>query len=85
MPVHPNRGAIGRAAVIAGVVALLLGAFIGAALSSVIWILLVPKLWPHMGQWLREHLRYMAPEISKKLPFAPFVLAGTILALLWFH
>ena len=63
----------------------LLGAFIGAALSSVIWILLVPKLWPHMGQWLREHLRYLGPTLSKKLPFAPFVLIGTILTLYWIH
>jgi len=63
----------------------LLGAFIGAALSSVIWILLVPKLWPHMGQWLREHLRYLGPRLSKKLPFAPFVLIGTILTLCWIH
>ena len=63
----------------------LLGAFIGAALTSALWILLVPKLWLHMSQGLREHLRYMAPEMSKKLPFAPFVLSGTILTLLWFH
>ena len=63
----------------------LLGVFIGAALTSALWILLVPKLWLHMRQGLRKHLRYMAPEMSKKLPFAPFVLAGTILALLWFH
>ena len=64
---------------------LLLGAFIGAALSSALWILLVPKLWLHMRQGLREHLRYMAPELSKKLPFAPFVLTGTILTLAWIH
>ncbi|MEX5663564.1 prepilin peptidase [Pseudomonas fluorescens] len=63
----------------------LLGAFIGAAVSSVIWLLLAPKLWPHMGQGLREHLRYLAPTLSKKLPFAPFVLIGTILTLYWIH
>ncbi|MDD1003472.1 MULTISPECIES: prepilin peptidase [Pseudomonas] len=63
----------------------LLGAFIGAALSSVIWILLVPKLWPHMGQGLREHLRYLGQPLSKKLPFAPFVLTGTFLTLCWIH
>ncbi|MEN5312857.1 prepilin peptidase [Pseudomonas koreensis] len=63
----------------------LLGAFIGAALSSAIWLLLVPKLWLHMSQRLREHLRYMQPGKSKKLPFAPFVLIGTMLTLLWIH
>ncbi|VVN90249.1 hypothetical protein PS718_01829 [Pseudomonas fluorescens] len=63
----------------------LLGAFIGAALTSALWMLLVPKLWLYMSQRLIEHLRYMAPEMSKKQPFAPFVLAGTVLTLLWFH
>jgi len=63
----------------------LLGAFIGAALSSVLWIVLVPKLWLHMHQGLREHLRYLGPSLSKKLPFAPFVLIGTILTLCWIH
>ena len=63
----------------------LLGAFIGAALTSALWMLLAPKLWLHMSQGLREHLRYMAPNVSKKLPFAPFVLSGIILTLLWFH
>ncbi|MFJ2321583.1 prepilin peptidase [Pseudomonas sp. NPDC087817] len=64
---------------------LLLGAFIGAALSSALWILLVPKLWLHMSQGLRERLRYLGPYKSKKLPFAPFVLIGTVLTLLWIH
>ncbi|WLH36322.1 A24 family peptidase [Pseudomonas sp. FP2196] len=63
----------------------LLGTFIGAALTSAIWLLVVPKLWLHMSQGLRERLRYMAPEKSKKLPFAPFVLVGTFLTLLWIH
>jgi prepilin peptidase CpaA len=63
----------------------LLGAFIGAALVSALWIVVVPKLWLHMSQRLRECLRYLAPGKSKKLPFAPFVLMGTILTLIWIH
>ncbi len=63
----------------------LLGVFIGAALASAIWVLLGPRLWLHMSQRLRERLRYMEPEASKKLPFAPFALAGSMLTLLWFH
>jgi prepilin peptidase CpaA len=63
----------------------LLGAFIGAALVSALWLLLAPKLWLHMSQGLRQRLRYMEPSKSKKLPFAPFVLTGTILTLLWIH
>ncbi|PKA69535.1 prepilin peptidase CpaA [Pseudomonas baetica] len=62
-----------------------LGAFIGAALSSALWLLLAPKLWLHMRQGLRERLRYLQPDKSKKLPFAPFVLIGTILTLCWIH
>lgn len=63
----------------------LLGAFIGAALASVLWIILVPKLWLHKTQWLSKHLPYLVPQPSKKLPFAPFVLIGTILTLIWIH
>jgi prepilin peptidase CpaA len=64
---------------------ILLGAFAGAALSSALWLLLVPKLWLHMSQRLREYLRYFGPDASKKLPFAPFVLIGTGVTLYWIH
>jgi len=60
-----------------------LGAFIGAGVASVIWLLLAPKVWPHIGQGLREHLRHLAPDKSKKLPFAPFVWVGVVLSLHW--
>ena len=60
----------------------LLGAFIGAAVATVLWLLLAPKLWPLMGQGLRDCLGHLAPEPSKKLPFAPFLLVG--FALVWF-
>ena len=61
-----------------------LGAFIGAGVASVLWLLLAPKLWPHMGQGLRGHVRHLTPDKSKKLPFAPFVLIGAVLSLHWF-
>ncbi|PCR96490.1 prepilin peptidase [Pseudomonas sp. FW215-R2] len=63
----------------------LLGIFIGAGAASLIWILLAPRVWLHMSQGLRHRLRYMAPSMSKKLPFAPFVLIGFLLALPWIH
>jgi prepilin peptidase CpaA len=59
--------------------------FIGAALASVVWWLLAPRVWLHMSQGLRVHLRSMQPDASKKPPFAPFVLAGSLLALYWIH
>ncbi|MGF6202965.1 prepilin peptidase [Pseudomonas laurylsulfatiphila] len=62
-----------------------LGTFIGAGLASVFWLLLAPRVWLHMSQGLRTHLFYMAPEMSNRQPFAPFVLAGLMLTLGWLH
>lgn len=63
----------------------ILGVFIGAGIASVLWLLLAPGIWLHMSQRLRKRLQYLAPGSSKKLPFAPFVLVGTIPVLIWFH
>jgi prepilin peptidase CpaA len=63
----------------------ILGVFIGAGFASVVWMLLAPRVWLHMSQGLRDRLRYLGPTMSKKLPFAPFVLIGTLLVLLWIH
>jgi prepilin peptidase CpaA len=63
----------------------ILGVFIGAGVASLVWMLLAPRVWLHMSQGLRQRLRYLAPDKSKKLPFAPFVLIGTGLVLLWIH
>jgi len=64
---------------------LLLGIFIGAGVASIVWMLLAPRVWLHMSQGLRRRLRYMRPSMSKKLPFAPFVLIGFVLVLPWIH
>ncbi|MHC8316355.1 prepilin peptidase [Pseudomonas sp. LB3P31] len=58
-----------------------LGTIIGAGLASILWLLISPKLWLYMSQSLRERLRYMGPEMSKKQPFAPFVLVGAALTM----
>jgi prepilin peptidase CpaA len=63
----------------------LLGGFIGAGLASAFWLLLAPRLWLYMGQGLRERLRYLGPGTSRKQPFAPFVLVGMLLTLVWMH
>jgi prepilin peptidase CpaA len=63
----------------------ILCAFIGAGVASLLWWLLAPRVWLHMGQGLRAQLGYLQPEASKKLPFAPFVLAGVLLAMPWIH
>ncbi|MBT2375120.1 prepilin peptidase [Pseudomonas fluorescens] len=58
---------------------------IGSAVASVLWLILAPRLWPLMAQGLRERLRYLAPEASTKLPFAPFLLMGFGFAWFWIH
>ncbi len=63
----------------------LLGAFIGAGLASVFWLLLAPRVWLHMSQGLRDRLRFLGPQVSKKQPYAPFVLIGLVCTLLWTH
>jgi prepilin peptidase CpaA len=61
-----------------------LGVFIGAGLASVCWLLLAPRVWLLIGQWLRHRLRYLQPGLSKKQPFAPFLLVGLLLTFVWF-
>ncbi|HEF4761770.1 TPA: prepilin peptidase [Pseudomonas putida] len=56
-----------------------LGVFIGAGLASLCWLLLAPRVWLYMGQWLRDRLHYLQPGMSKKQPFAPFLLVGLLL------
>jgi prepilin peptidase CpaA len=63
----------------------ILGVFIGAGVASAVWLLLAPRVWLHMSQGLRDRLRYLGPTMSKKLPFAPFVLVGTVFVMLWIH
>ncbi|MGP6457766.1 A24 family peptidase [Pseudomonas parakoreensis] len=63
----------------------ILCAFIGAGVASLLWLLVAPRVWLHMSQRLREHLRYMEPGVSKKLPFAPFVLLGVLASIHWIH
>ncbi|MEO6680121.1 MAG: prepilin peptidase [Pseudomonas sp.] len=62
-----------------------LGAFIGAGVASVLWLLLAPKVWLHMNQRFRLGVRYLDPELSKNQPYAPFVLIGMACTLYWIH
>ncbi|NVZ67585.1 prepilin peptidase [Pseudomonas costantinii] len=63
----------------------LLWSFIGAAVANLLWILLASKLWPFMSPGVKACLGYLAPQASKKLPFAPFLLAGFAAAWFWIH
>ncbi|WP_446433806.1 prepilin peptidase [Pseudomonas sp. 1152_12] len=63
----------------------LLYSFIGAATANLLWLVMVPKLWLHMNQGLKRHMGYLAPNLSKKMPFAPFLLVGFTFAWVWIH
>ena len=52
---------------------------------QLLWLLLAPRVWLHMSQGLRDRLRYLGPTMSKKLPFAPFVLVGVLASIHWIH
>lgn len=61
----------------------LLGTFIGAALASGLWWLLAPRLLPAADQPLARSLQYLDPRQGQKYAFAPFVLVGMALTLIW--
>jgi len=63
----------------------LLWSFVGAAVANLVWLILAPTLWPHMNQHLKKHMGYLAPGVSKKQPFAPFLLVGFSVAWFWIH
>jgi len=57
----------------------LLGTFIGAGVTSVIWILTRQKLIPQMDQWVSDRYTQMDALSSNKHPFVPHLLAGFLL------
>ena len=54
----------------------ILGTFIGAGATTVVWLLARQKIWPHMPQWFTSRYVCLSPESSNKQPFVPFLLAG---------
>jgi len=61
----------------------LLGTFIGAGVTSVLWLLIASGLWRYMNQSLAGYLQHLDPRQSKKYAFAPFVFLGMVLTVLW--
>lgn len=61
----------------------LLGTFVGAGVTSLGWLMMRQKLWPHLSQRLRRRYSNMGPETSNKQPFVPFLLAGFMLTALF--
>ena len=61
---------------------MVLGTFIGAGLSAAVWVLIASKITPVFNQRLSVHSLGNTGELSKKLPFAPFLLCGFTLTVL---
>lgn len=61
---------------------MILGTFIGAALCAGGWLLIAPKIHSILNQRLKTAPANQTGIASKKLPFAPFLLAGFLLTLL---
>lgn len=61
----------------------LLGTFIGAGAALLIWVASRRWLWSLLSQKLKKRVRTLIEESSNKQPFAPFLLAGFLLALIW--
>lgn len=63
----------------------LLGTFIGSGICVVLWFLSRRWLWSLLNQKVKNRLRQLQEEASKKQPFAPFLLGGFLLAAVWIH
>ncbi|MCE6984010.1 prepilin peptidase, partial [Pseudomonas frederiksbergensis] len=63
----------------------LLGTFIGAGVAVVAWLLGRRWLWSLLSQKVKNRLKQLNEESSKKQPFAPFLLVGFLLAAVWIH
>jgi len=61
----------------------LLGTFIGAGVTSLLWLLLRQKFWIHVSQGVANRYPHLGPEASNKQPFAPFLFVGFVLSLLY--
>jgi prepilin peptidase CpaA len=63
----------------------ILGTFIGAGMTSVIWLLTRQKIWIHVTQGFRDRYPNLAPQASSKQPFVPFLFLGFIGTVVWLH
>ncbi|MCU1723986.1 prepilin peptidase [Pseudomonas sp. 5P_5.1_Bac1] len=63
----------------------LLGTFIGAGVAVLVWMISRRWLWSLLNQKVKKRLQAIHEEVSKKQPFAPFLMAGFLLAALWIH
>ncbi|AIL63840.1 prepilin peptidase [Pseudomonas alkylphenolica] len=62
-----------------------LGTFIGAGIAVLIWLSSRRWLWSLLSQKVKNRIKQLTEDSANKQPFAPFILAGFVLASVWIH
>lgn len=60
-----------------------LGTFIGAGVTVLVWMLGRRRLWTLANPKVKKRLQRLAEQMGDKQPFAPYVLAGFLLTAVW--
>ncbi len=60
-----------------------LGTFIGAGVSVLVWLLTRRRLWTLLNPKLKKRLQALTEEMGDKQAFVPYVLAGFLLTAVW--
>lgn len=60
-----------------------LGTFIGAGVSVVLWLLTRRRLWTLLNPKVKKRLATLTEEMGDKQAFVPYVLAGFLLTAVW--
>ena len=60
-----------------------LGTFIGAGVSVVLWLLTRRRLWTLLNPKVKKRMTTLTEEMGDKQAFVPYVLAGFLLTAVW--
>ena len=60
-----------------------LGTFIGAGVSVLVWLLARRRLWLLLNPKIKKRLQALAEEMGDKQAFVPYVLTGFLLTAVW--
>ena len=60
-----------------------LGTFIGAGVSVLLWLLTRRRLWTLANPKVKKRLQALTEEMGDKQAFVPYVLAGFLLTAVW--
>ena len=60
-----------------------LGTFIGAGVSVLVWLLARRRLWLLLNPKIKKRLQALTEEMGDKQAFVPYVLTGFLLTAVW--